>query len=108
MSVAVVRFPGSLDHESALRAVRGVRRADAQAAWHADESLLAEGTTAVVLPGRLQLRRPPAPRRHRQPGADHGRDSRARRFGGGRVLGICNGFQVLCEAGMLPGGAGRQ
>lgn len=104
MRVAIVRFPGSLDHDSAARAVEGMG-AEAVEAWHADDELPA-GTDAVLLPGgfsygdhlrcgAIASRAPvmEAVRRH----ADEG----------GPVVGICNGFQVLCEAGLLPGALRR-
>ncbi len=98
--VAVVRFPGSLDHESARRAAEAVG-AEVVFAHHADADL-PHGTRAVILPGgfsygdhlrcgAIASRAPimAAVRRHAEAGAP--------------VLGICNGFQVLCEAGLLPG-----
>ncbi len=100
MSVAVLRFPGSLDHESAQRAVESVGGI-ATSVWHADAELPA-GVGAVVVPGGFSYGD------HLRPGAVA---SRAPIMGavrrhvdrGGLVLGICNGFQVLCEAGLLPG-----
>ena len=89
-TVAIVRFPGSLDHESAARAVEGLG-AEAVEAWHADPEL-PPGTDAVLIPGG----RAPAMGAVRRHAAD-----------GGRVVGICNGFQVLCEAGLLPGALRR-
>ncbi|WP_217914097.1 phosphoribosylformylglycinamidine synthase subunit PurQ [Miltoncostaea marina] len=104
MRVAIVRFPGSLDHDSAARAVEGMG-AEAVEAWHADDELPA-GTDAVLLPGgfsygdhlrcgAIASRAPvmEAVRRHAEEG--------------GPVVGICNGFQVLCEAGLLPGALRR-
>ncbi len=103
-TVAVLRFPGTLDHDSAVRAVEGLG-ATAVEAWHADAALPA-GTDAVLLPGGFSY-------------GDHLRcgaiASRAPIMGavrrhaeaGGRVVGICNGFQVLCEAGLLPGALRR-
>jgi len=98
--VAVVRFPGSLDHESAVRAVEAAGGA-AVYAWHAD-SELPTGTRAVVLPGGFSYGD------HLRPGAIASRSPimdavRRHADAGGLVLGICNGFQVLCEAGLLPG-----
>jgi phosphoribosylformylglycinamidine synthase subunit PurQ / glutaminase len=102
--VAIVRFPGSLDHDSAARAVEGLG-AEALEAWHAEDSL-PSGTDAVLIPGGFSY-------------GDHLRcgaiASRSRIMGavarhaaeGGPVLGICNGFQVLCEAGLLPGALRR-
>ncbi len=102
--VAVVRFPGSLDHQSAGRAAEAAG-AEVVFAHHADADLPA-GTRAVVLPGgfsygdhlrcgAIASRAPimAAVRRHADDGAP--------------VLGICNGFQVLCEAGLLPGALRR-
>jgi phosphoribosylformylglycinamidine synthase len=98
--VAVLRFPGSLDHDSAVRAVRAAG-GEAVLAWHADTELPA-GTHAVIVPGGFSYGD------HLRPGAIASRShimDAVRRFAGdgGLVLGICNGFQVLCEAGLLPG-----
>jgi phosphoribosylformylglycinamidine synthase subunit PurQ / glutaminase len=97
--VGVVTFPGSLDDGDARNAVAAVG-AEPVRLWHADEDL--RGVDAVVLPGGFSygdyLRCGAVA--HRAPVmravADLAR-------GGGPVLGICNGFQVLCEAGLLPG-----
>jgi len=98
--VAVVRFPGSLDHESAVRAVQATG-GFATYAWHADAELPA-GTRGVVLPGGFSYGD------HLRPGAIASRSPimgavRRHAEAGGLILGICNGFQVLCEAGLLPG-----
>jgi phosphoribosylformylglycinamidine synthase I len=98
--VAVVRFPGSLDHESAVRAVEAAGGRAAYA-WHAEHELPA-GTRAVLLPGGFSYGD------HLRPGAIASRSPimdavRRHADAGGLVLGICNGFQVLCEAGLLPG-----
>jgi phosphoribosylformylglycinamidine synthase len=94
----VVRFPGSCDDTDALQAARRV--GDAVVLWHADRDLL--GVDAVVVPGGFSY-------------GDYLRAGAIARFApvmeevaefaraGGLVLGICNGFQVLCEAGLLPG-----
>ena len=102
--VAVVRFPGSLDHESAARAVEGLG-AEAAEAWHADPDL-PEGTDAVLIPGGFSYGD------HLRCGAIASRAPvmaavRRHAEAGGRVIGICNGFQVLCEAGLLPGALRR-
>ncbi len=102
--VAVVRFPGTLDHDSAARAVAGLG-ASAVQAWHADAELPA-GTDAVLLPGGFSYGD------HLRCGAIASRApimAAVRRHAerGGRVVGICNGFQVLCEAGLLPGALRR-
>ncbi|HET6690755.1 MAG TPA: phosphoribosylformylglycinamidine synthase subunit PurQ [Miltoncostaeaceae bacterium] len=102
--VAVVRFPGSLDHESAARAVEGLG-AEAVEAWHAQPEL-PEGTDAVLIPGGFSYGD------HLRCGAIASRAPvmdavRRHAEGGGRVVGICNGFQVLCEAGLLPGALRR-
>jgi phosphoribosylformylglycinamidine synthase I len=97
--IGVVTFPGSLDDRDAARAVR-LAGAEAVALWHGDEDLL--GVDAVVLPGGFSY-------------GDYLRcgaiarfapvmTSVVRRAGQGMpVLGICNGFQVLCESHLLPG-----
>ena len=97
--VAVVVFPGSNDDRDAALALEGLG-ADPVLVWHADRELPPVG--AVVLPGGFSYgdylragaiaRFSPA----MQAVADFAHD-------GGFVLGICNGFQVLCEAGLLPG-----
>jgi phosphoribosylformylglycinamidine synthase len=98
--VAVVTFPGSNDDRDAVLALRSLG-ADAGAVWHAAPDL-PPGTAAVVLPGGFSY-------------GDYLRCGAIARFSpvmqavarfaddGGLVLGICNGFQVLCEAGLLPG-----
>ncbi len=98
--IAVVRFPGSLDHDSAAKAVHAAG-GTATFAWQ-DDAELPAGTTGVILPGGFSYGD------HLRPGAIASRApimGAVRRFAeaGGRVLGICNGFQVLCEAGLLPG-----
>jgi len=103
-TVAVLRFPGSLDHHSAARAVEGLG-AHAVTAWHADPELPA-GTDAVLLPGGFSYGD------HLRCGAIASRAPimaavRRHADAGGRVVGICNGFQVLCEAGLLPGALRR-
>ncbi|MGD9695557.1 MAG: phosphoribosylformylglycinamidine synthase subunit PurQ [Thermoleophilia bacterium] len=102
--VAVLRFPGTLDHDSARRAVEDLG-ARAEYAWHADPELPA-GTDAVLLPGGFSYGD------HLRCGAMASRApimAAVRRHAerGGRVVGICNGFQVLCEAGLLPGALRR-
>ena len=98
--VAVVQFPGSNDDRDAVWALKALG-ADASLLWHA-ESHLPDGTGAVVLPGGFSY-------------GDYLRCGAIARFApvmdavarfaaeGGLVLGICNGFQILCEAGLLPG-----
>ncbi len=97
--VGVVTFPGTLDDRDAAAAVRSVG-GEAVALWHADETL--HGVDAVVLPGGFSYgdylrcgavaHLAPVMRAVARFAAD-----------GGPVLGICNGFQVLCEARLLPG-----
>jgi phosphoribosylformylglycinamidine synthase I len=97
--VGVVVFPGSNDDGDALEALAGLG-ADALPIWHGDAEL--PDLDAVVLPGGFSYgdylragaiaRFSPAMRAVAEFAAD-----------GGLVLGICNGFQVLCEAGLLPG-----
>ena len=101
--IGVVTFPGSLDDRDAQRAVR-LAGASPVALWHADADL--QGVDAVVLPGGFSY-------------GDYLRAGAIARFApamtsvvqqAGRglpVLGICNGFQVLCESGLLPGALTR-
>ncbi|MGH4009864.1 MAG: phosphoribosylformylglycinamidine synthase subunit PurQ [Pseudonocardiaceae bacterium] len=97
--IGVITFPGTLDDADAARAVR---RAGAEpvALWHAEDDL--RGVDAVVVPGGFSYGdylRAGAIAAH-QPVLRAVVDA-ARR--GMPVLGICNGFQILCEAGLLPG-----
>jgi len=98
--VAVLRFPGTLDHESAATAVQAVG-GDPVFTHHMDTAL-PEGATAVVIPGGFSYGD------HLRPGALASRTPimgavKRHATDGGRVLGICNGFQILCESGLLPG-----
>ena len=98
MKFGVLRFPGSCDEVDALGAARRV--ADAELLWHGDSDL--KGADAIVVPGGFSY-------------GDYLRAGAIARFApvmesvidfaedGGLVLGICNGFQVLCEARLLPG-----
>lgn len=99
MKVGVVTFPGSLDDADARRAVR-LGGHEAVALWHGDHDL--KGVDAVLLPGGFSY-------------GDYLRCGAIARFapvmtdvidaanGGMPVLGICNGFQILCESHLLPG-----
>ena len=98
MKFGVVRFPGSCDELDAQHAASRV--GEAVLLWHGDRDL--QGVDAVVVPGGFSY-------------GDYLRAGAIARFSpvmesvlefagdGGPVLGICNGFQVLCEAGLLPG-----
>jgi phosphoribosylformylglycinamidine synthase I len=97
--IGVVTFPGSLDDRDALRAV-GHMGGEGVPLWHADRDL--RGVDGVILPGGFSY-------------GDYLRCGAIARFAplmgeirdfagrGGPVLGICNGFQILCESGLLPG-----
>jgi phosphoribosylformylglycinamidine synthase subunit PurQ / glutaminase len=100
MRAAVVVFPGS-NREADV--VRALRRSGAQVSlvWHAERDLPA-GTDLAVLPGGFSYGD------YLRCGAIAGRAAamdavRAHAARGGLVLGICNGFQILCESGLLPG-----
>jgi phosphoribosylformylglycinamidine synthase I len=98
MKFGVLRFPGSCDELDALHAARRV--GDAELLWHGERDL--KGADAIVVPGGFSY-------------GDYLRAGAIARFSpvmesvnafardGGLVLGICNGFQVLCEARLLPG-----
>jgi phosphoribosylformylglycinamidine synthase I len=99
MKIGVVTFPGSLDDVDARRAVR-LAGGEPVALWHGDHDL--KGVDAVILPGGFSY-------------GDYLRCGAIARFapvmtevvaaanGGMPVLGICNGFQILCETHLLPG-----
>jgi phosphoribosylformylglycinamidine synthase I len=94
----IVRFPGSCDDVDALLAARRV--GEAELLWHGDADL--RGVDAVILPGGFSYGdylRVGAIARFAPVMAEVERFARR----GGLVLGICNGFQVLCEAGLLSG-----
>jgi phosphoribosylformylglycinamidine synthase len=101
--IGIVTFPGSLDDVDAARAVR-LAGAEPVVLWHAEHDL--RGVDAVVLPGGFSygdyLRAGAIAAR-----APVMRDVVDRARQGMPVLGICNGFQVLCEAGLLPGALTR-
>jgi phosphoribosylformylglycinamidine synthase len=98
MRFGVLRFPGSCDEVDALDAAKRV--GDADLLWHGERDL--KGADAIVVPGGFSY-------------GDYLRAGAIARFApvmesvidfakdGGLVLGICNGFQVLCEARLLPG-----
>jgi phosphoribosylformylglycinamidine synthase subunit PurQ / glutaminase len=100
MRWGVVTFPGSLDDRDALRAVERGLGDEAVALWHKDRDL--RGVDCVILPGGfsygdyLRCGAMASCSPIMEAVARHAAD-------GGLVLGICNGFQILCEAGLLPG-----
>jgi phosphoribosylformylglycinamidine synthase len=101
MKSAVLLFPGSNRERDAVRALRLVCGSEPKIVWHGDTAL-PEGTDVVVLPGGF------AYGDYLRCGAIAARSPimdavRTHAEAGGLVLGICNGFQVLCEAGLLPG-----
>ncbi len=101
MNAAVIVFPGINRERDMARTLRLVSGRAAAMVWHADTALPA-GTDLVVLPGGFSygdyLRCGAIAAR--APIMDAVRAFAAR---GGLVLGVCNGFQILCEAGLLPG-----
>jgi len=100
MKFAVIQFPGSNCDQDCIAAVNGIPGLKADYVWHKNTTL--EGYDAVVLPGGFSY-------------GDYLRAGALARFSpvmnsvkkfaesGRFVLGICNGFQILCEAGLLPG-----
>jgi phosphoribosylformylglycinamidine synthase len=97
--IGVITFPGTLDDVDAARAVRRVG-AEPVSLWHADDDL--RGVDAVVVPGGFSYGdylRAGAIAAH-QPVLRAVVNAASRRT---PILGICNGFQILCEAGLLPG-----
>jgi phosphoribosylformylglycinamidine synthase I len=98
VTIGVLQFPGSCDERDALAACERV--GDARLVWHEETDL--SGLDGVIVPGGFSY-------------GDYLRAGAIARFSpameavassaaqGGPVLGICNGFQVLCEAGLLPG-----
>ncbi|WP_029002418.1 phosphoribosylformylglycinamidine synthase subunit PurQ [Azorhizobium doebereinerae] len=101
MKAAVLLFPGSNREGDAARALRLVTGKEPAVVWHA-ETELPQGTDLVVLPGGFSYGD------YLRCGAIAARANimtavRAHAAKGGMVLGICNGFQILCEAGLLPG-----
>lgn len=100
MKFAVIRFPGSNCDQDCVYALNQLEGASADFVWHKDSSLA--GFNAVVVPGGFSY-------------GDYLRCGAIARFSpimqavkdfaaaGGPVIGICNGFQILCESGLLPG-----
>jgi phosphoribosylformylglycinamidine synthase len=100
MNFAVLQFPASNCDQDAVHVLRNVLGHSARLLWHKENSL--GGADAVIIPGGFSY-------------GDYLRTGAIARFSpvmeavqtfaanGGLVLGICNGFQILCEAGLLPG-----
>lgn len=100
MRVGVIQFPGSCDEVDAQLAASRVEGVEAELLWHGDPGL--RGVDAIIIPGGFSY-------------GDYLRVGAIARFSpvmesviafaaeGGPVLAICNGFQVACEAGLLPG-----
>src|SRR4029450_747867 len=105
MKFAIVVFPGSNCDHDAYHAVKHVLKQEAEFVWHKETDL--RGADVVILPGGFSH-------------GDYLRTGAIARFSpvmnavktfaasGGPVLGICNGFQILLEAGLLPGAMLRQ
>jgi phosphoribosylformylglycinamidine synthase I len=101
MKAAVILFPGSNREQDALRALEKITKVKPSVVWHGENSL-PNGTDLVVLPGGFSYGD------YLRCGAIAARAPimdavRAHAKRGGLVLGICNGFQILVEAGLLPG-----
>ncbi|HEY1735517.1 MAG TPA: phosphoribosylformylglycinamidine synthase subunit PurQ [Methylovirgula sp.] len=101
MRAAVIVFPGSNREGDVARALTQAAGRKPEFVWHADHDL-PQGTDLVVLPGGFSYGD------YLRCGAIAGRAPimdaiRAHAKKGGLVLGICNGFQILCESGLLPG-----
>jgi phosphoribosylformylglycinamidine synthase I len=100
MKTGIVVFPGSNCDEDAFYAINGLLRQPSVRLWHKDTDL--QGCDLIILPGGFSY-------------GDYLRSGAIARFSpimksvtefaekGGLLLGICNGFQILCEAGLLPG-----
>ena len=100
MKIGVVTFPGSNCNMDMIHALKADLGYEAIEVWHKDSDL--QGVDGVILPGGFSY-------------GDYLRSGAIARFSkimdevvkfaakGGKVLGICNGFQILCEAGLLPG-----
>ena len=102
MKTRIIVFPGSNCDHDAMHAVKNViGESDTEFVWHKEDSI-GKGVDLVILPGGFSY-------------GDYLRTGAIARFspvmkdvirfanGGGSVIGICNGFQVLCESGLLPG-----
>lgn len=105
MRTAVVQFPGSNCDTDALEAAKLLLDKDAEFVWHT-ETELPEGTELVFIPGGFSYGD------HLRSGAIAARSPimnavKAHAEAGGYVLGVCNGFQVLTESGLLPGALSR-
>ncbi len=100
MKFGVIQFPGSNCDQDAYFAVRDVLKQPVEYIWHQSTSV--DGFDCIILPGGFSY-------------GDYLRTGALAKFStvmsavrefadkGGRVIGICNGFQILCEAGLLPG-----
>ena len=106
MHATVVIFPGSNADAEMIHTLRDVVEVRTSTAWHRDAELPA-GTDLVAIPGGFSLRRLPALRRHRASSSPIMPAIRRHAERGGYVLGVCNGFQILTEAGLLPGALTR-
>lgn len=104
MKFGVIVFPGSNCDQDCFHVIKNVMKQPAEYVWHADQKL--DHFDCLILPGGFSY-------------GDYLRSGAIARFApimeavkkfagsGGRVIGICNGFQILCEAGLLPGALHR-
>ena len=101
MTISIIQYPGSNCDLDTLHVCQSVLGLDAKLVWHKDQNL-AQGTKAVIIPGGFSYG---DYLRSGAMAANAAIMPAIKRFAdtGGGILGICNGFQILCEAHLLPG-----